>query len=328
MDGTFKVGLVGCGRHMFEFLMQALKFTPEARVVAVCDPVQAQIDRISAHYRVGNSYGDIGSMLAAEKLDAVIIAAGHEVNAPLIRAALQAGVNVFVEKTPCNSAAEAISLGELQEKTGLALMVGFNRRFMTSYVMAREVSQRPEFGPIRNYHSQFNATPYRSDRFLKVNHIIHHLDLARFLLGEITLSHVDRVELDSKRLAYNISFTSGSGIGVIQCTSTLDERFPMERLELVGDRRNIIVDNVKSFTYNRPPLTPKEAYAPFTTDDHGDTLIWNPSHGYYPRYSHHGYENELRYFFECLRDGKKPEPSIQDSAKTLALTESIDALCA
>jgi predicted dehydrogenase len=269
----------------------------------------------------------MGDLLAKEQLDAVIIAAGHQQNFKLIRAALEAGVHVFVEKTPCNSTEEAEALATLQTRSGKALMVGFNRRFMTGYAMAREVSGRPEFGGIRMYHSQFHATPYRSDEFLRVNHIIHHLDLARFLMGEIDLTHVDKIEIDDRRVGYNISFRSDQGgIGIIQSASMLDEIYPMERLELVGDRRNIVVDNVKSFVYNRPPVSSKQSYEPFAIGDAGDALVWNPSHGYYPRYSHHGYENELRYFFDCLEAGKMPQPDIHDSLKTMRLLDQLDRM--
>ncbi|MBB3457975.1 putative dehydrogenase [Rhizobium sp. BK313] len=325
MTQTFRVGVIGCGKHMFEFLFGSLKWTPAAAVVAACDIDRAKLDQLARVYNVPRLYTDIGDMLAKERLDAVVVAAGHQQNFPLLRAALEAGVNVFVEKTPCNDTAEAKALAELQRKSGKALMVGFNRRFMTGYAMAREVSQRPEFGGIRMYHSQFHATPYRSDEFLKVNHIIHHLDLARFLMGELTITHVDKLQIDDRRIGYNISFRSQTGaIGIIQSASMLDEIYPMERLEIVGDRRNIVVDNIKNFIYNRPPLNSKQNYEPFAIDDAGDALVWNPSHGYYPRYSHHGYENGLRYFFDCLQAGKLPQPDIHDSVRTMELIDQLN----
>lgn len=49
------------------------------------------------------------------------------------------------------------------------------------------------------YQSQFNTSPYRNDAFFKLNHIIHHLDLARFLLGELEITQVQRVALSVMR---------------------------------------------------------------------------------------------------------------------------------
>src|SRR3712207_6158632 len=173
----FRVGIVGCGRHMYEFLLGALKWTEDAQAVAACDIEADKLRRISRVYNIPSAYTDIRDMLNKEQLDALIIAAGHQNNFNLIKAGLEAGLDVFVEKSPCNSTQEATELAALQRRTGRALMVGFNRRFMSGYAMAKQVSSRPEFGGVRMYHSQFHAAPYRSEEFLKVNHIIHHLDL-------------------------------------------------------------------------------------------------------------------------------------------------------
>lgn len=321
-----RVGLIGCGRHMFEFLAGALKWTPGADVVAACDIDEENLSRIARIYNVGRLYQDAAEMFANQALDVVVISVGHDRNYALIETALEAGVHVFVEKTPCRTAEQARQLSRISRTVGKTVMVGFNRRFMTGYRLAKEASSRAEFGPIRMYHSQFHATPYRSDDFLRINHIIHHLDLARFLMGEIELTHVDRVEVDAQRIAYNIAFSAGSrGIGTIQSASLLDERYPMERLELIGSGRNIVVDNIKNFTYNRP-ATAKETFQPLELNDSADALVWNPSHGYYPRYSHHGYENELRHFFDCIERGTTPEPTIEDSARTLDLVEDLERL--
>src|SRR3712207_2820665 len=145
----FRVGIVGCGRHMYEFLLGALKWTEDAQAVAACDIDADKLRRISRVYNVPSAYTDIRSMLNKEELDALIIAAGHQNNFALIKAGLAAGLHVFVEKTPCNSTLEATELAALQRRTGRALMVGFNRRFMSGYAMAKHVSSRPEFGSVR-----------------------------------------------------------------------------------------------------------------------------------------------------------------------------------
>jgi len=176
------------------------------------------------------------------------------------------------------------------------------------------------------YQSQFNTSPYRNDAFFKLNHIIHHLDLARFLLGEIELTQVQRVTVSEQMVGYTISLHSEKGaIGTIQSGSLLDESYPIERLELIGNRRNIVVDNVKNLTYNRPPQ-PKDKFKPFTLSDGADTLMWNVSHGLYPRFSYHGYEDEIYYFLTSIREGRKPEPSIEDSVKTMKLLDQLEAL--
>ncbi|TBL71598.1 Gfo/Idh/MocA family protein [Paenibacillus thalictri] len=329
MESAFKIGLVGCGNHMYEFIAHCLKWAPPVTIQAVCDLDEAKLERFANYYNVAGKYTDYREMFAKEPLDAVICVINETAHYDVAKAAMLSGLHIFVEKTPCLTSVEAEELAQIQKSTGKTTMVGFNRRFMTSYVMAKEISQRPEFGGIYMYQSQFNTSPYRSEAFFKINHVIHHLDLARFMMGEITLTQVQRVAIDDRRVGYTISFRSEQGgIGTIQSGSLLDELYPIERLELLGDRRNVVVDNVRSLVYNRPPGQRKEQYKTYALVEGGDALVWNPSLGVYPRYSYHGYEDELHYFIQCVMDGRKPEPNIEDSVQTMRLVEEMERLLA
>ncbi|MES2171191.1 MAG: Gfo/Idh/MocA family oxidoreductase [Actinomycetota bacterium] len=320
-----RIGIIGLGKHTFQTYYNSLRWAPDHDVVVAVDIDPQKIAQFTKLYAVPKTYTDYADAFANEELDAVLIQVGHAANFPIIRAALEAGVHVFVEKTPVLNTAQADELIALQGKTGKWVMVGWNRRFMTSYLMAKEIIGRDEFGGVRAYQSQFHATPYDEDAF-KINHIIHHFDLARWLLGEIRLTHAQHVEFGDRLHAYTISFESESGaIGTIQAASMLDELYPMERLELVGDRRNIVVDNVKNLVYNRPPVR-KETFEPFALEDSSDALVWNQSHGYYPRFTNHGYENELHYFVSSIRAGIEPQPNLADSRRTLALVDGLDRL--
>lgn len=193
-------------------------------------------------------------------------------------------------------------------------------------MLAKEIAGRAEFGGVHLYQSQFHATPYDEAAFT-INHIVHHLDLARWLLGEIELTHVQHAVVGERRHAYSISFEAQAGtIGTIAAASTLDELYPMERLELVGSGRNVVVDNVKSLTYNRPPVRRKETFEAFALDEGGDALVWNPSHGHYPRFTHHGYENAIHAFFTALRDGGEPQPTLADARRSIGLVERLEEL--
>lgn len=320
-----RIGVVGLGKHTFQTWYNSLRWAPEHEVVAAVDIDPAKLEQFTRFYAVPNAFTDYREAFAKVPMDAVMIQAGHKVNFPIIKAALEAGLHVFVEKTPAASAAEIDELLEVQRASGKSVMVGWNRRFTTSYMMAKEIIAREEFGPTVMYQSQFHATPYVEDAFV-LNHIVHHLDLARWLLGEITLTSAQYRRHGDRLQAYTISFESQSGtLGTIQSASTLDELYPMERLELVGHLRNIVIDNVKGLVYNRPPVR-KETFETFTLEDTSDALVWNPSHGYYPRFTNHGYENELHHFITEIRAGRNPQPDLADSRKTLALVDDLSAL--
>jgi predicted dehydrogenase len=318
-DESVRVGFVGLGRHSFDVLAHVLRSAPAHEVVAVCDIDPAKIDRFTGTYSAARTFTDYAEMFAAVKLDAVIVAVSHQSNLPILAAAIENDVHVFVEKTPVRSVAEADQLIELQRSSTSHVMVGFNRRFMSPYLEAKDISEREEFGGIHLYQSQFHATRYGEEAF-KLNHIIHHLDLARFLLGEIELTQVQRVRVGEQLIGYTLSFLAASGaIGTIQAGSLLDARFPMERLELLGTGGNIVVDNLQPVVYHR---------APGLRDDAGAPGVWSPRTYLTPQHNLQGYESEITHFIECVRDGVPPSPDLRDARRTLRLVERIDELLA
>ncbi|TBL79096.1 Gfo/Idh/MocA family protein [Paenibacillus thalictri] len=331
MDNKLRIGIVGCGRHMFEFLYNCLRWAHPVSVVAACDIDEKRLDKFTGHYNIPTRYTDFNDMFEKESLDAILCVINPAMHYEVCKAAMLAGIDVFVEKTPCVSTTQAEELLQIQRQTGKTTMVGFNRRFTTSYVMAKQISESPEFGGVHMFQSQFNASPYKSDADFKLSHIIHHFDLARFMLGEIKLTHAQRVILDDTightQVGYTISFQTEQGtIGSIQSGSLLDEMYPMERLELLGNKQNIVVENIRNFVYNRPPGTRREQFRPYNMVEGGDALVWNSSLGLYPRFSYYGYEDEIFYFIDCLTHGRKPEPNFEDTIHTMRLLDDLDAL--
>jgi hypothetical protein len=66
-------------------------------------------------------------------------------------------------------------------------MVGFMKRFSEPYRRAREIAARPAFGPLTAYEARFTfgVYPPRSVYDFLNGFGCHHLDLARFLCGDI-----------------------------------------------------------------------------------------------------------------------------------------------
>jgi len=312
--GLLRVGLVGLGRQMTQVLAPALAQIGGARIAAVCDTDPARLDCFSRVFAAPQRFESASAMLDAAELDAVLVAVGHDSNLPILEAALTAGVSAFVEKTPVASAGAAEQLASLQEETGRYVMAGFNRRFMDDFVELRRAVASPAFGEARLFQSQFHASRYDERAFL-LNHVIHHLDLARFVLGEVEVRHVEHRRWAEREDAYAISFTTDSGvIGTIQAASSLDPRFPVERVEVVGLGGNVVVDEL-GYRWNRAPGTRTGADGPG----------WEPSAYRAQHVNLMGYAAELSHFLASVRAGARPTPDISDAAKTLRLVETVVA---
>jgi predicted dehydrogenase len=326
-DTQLRIAVVGAGGFMFNTLYPMVRFH-QITLAAVCDTDSAHRARFAAFYRAEAEYDDYTEMLKKVHPDAVICAVNAAVHYGVAKQCLQLGIPVFVEKTPCETSAEAQELASLQ--TGKAFdFVSFNRRYATSYILARDIISRPEFGSVAMYYSKFNANPYGDlDRFI-FNHIIHHLDLARFLVGELTDIAVRTRVIDASRgaAAFDITFTAASSgaVGTIQSAGVLSEAYPMERLDIAGTGGNVVVDNVRDLRYNRTGPCRDKNFAQALTDG-GDCLTWNLSAGYgigSGIFSYLGFEAELAEFFTAIVDGKRPACTIDTCVGTMKAMEEV-----
>jgi predicted dehydrogenase len=322
-----KLALVGLG--VFPFNVQYPMLRNEAvELVAVCDIDEARRERFARFYRVPACYADYKEMILKERPDVLICVVNAGVHYEVAKFCLENGVHVWVEKTPCNTAAQAEELAALQKKSGKYAGVGFNCRFITSYVMAHEIIHRSEFGEISMYYSKFNASPYKSNDFFIFSHIIHHLDLARYLLGEIDDLSVQKKIKDDRRGAFAVHFTAveSGAIGTIQAASGLAEAYPCERLDIASfGGANLVVDNLRDLRYNRSgPQRDGKIVPPL--DSSGDCVCWNFNNRYgvsHGIFSYAGFEGEIYDFLDAVREGRRPLCTIEESVGSMKAMEQV-----
>jgi predicted dehydrogenase len=309
---------------VFDFIYDCTKRYPIA-LVGICDS-KLNAETFGKRYYCPAIYEDYKEMLEKEQPDLVISFPKYAEQYEVARDCLLAGVHVFSERPICLSTDNARSLVEIQRQTNRYVMARLNRRFTPSYVMARNVVESPEFGNPTMYLAKYHASAYDSEESFIWNHAIHHLDLARYLLGELTLLHSERVYVDTQRIGYNISFRSAGGcIGVIQTSSLQYGEYPMERVEITGHMRNVIVDNIRSVQYNRP-APKRETFDAMNFVEGGDTLVWNPNFAQLNNFTFYGFENMFEHWVQCISRGEKPALEMEDTLKTLELVERLSEL--
>ena len=319
-----RLAIIGCGDHAYETLAPQLRWAPDNRLVAIADPRQDRLDRFSRFFRVDREYRDYRDLLADGGIDGVIVSVGHDEHPVIAEDAMRAGCQVFVEKSPCANAQQARHVAQVQEETGRWTMVGWQRRFMPAFTMAQEITRRPEFGRIHMFQSQINAGPYRDEDFYLVNHVVHHLDLARYFMGTIEIAQVQRVTFNTNMFGCTISFRSAAGgIGTIQSGAFLDQSIPTERTEILGNNRNIVVESFRHMRYNRPSNGQRSDGSPAGLVDSGDSLSWDQRHRFDPRTTYRGFEDEIHYFVSRVADGQMPSPDIADSIETMRLLDDV-----
>ena len=83
--------------------------TPRAELIAVCSPVQAELDAAKKEFHGVRTYTDYEQMLSQEKtLQAVVVASATTVHAEQAIKAIERGLHVLCEK-PISTSPEIVS---------------------------------------------------------------------------------------------------------------------------------------------------------------------------------------------------------------------------
>ena len=129
--------------------------------------------------------GDFEELLAADDVDAVVIATPVPTHYPLAHAALEAGKHVFVEKPPAMRAAEMEELIGLAEARGLVLMPGHLLLYHPAVQKLKELIDDGELGEVLVvYGNRQNLGKIRKDENALWSLGVHDLSVIQHLISE------------------------------------------------------------------------------------------------------------------------------------------------
>ena len=315
-------------------------------LVACCDVDGERARRCARDFGIPEVYADHRALLERADVDCVFVAMHPRLQPGIAIDCLEAGKHVFIEKPPAEDLETCLAMKEAAETAGRQLMVGFMKRFSQPYLRAREIAGRPEFGPLTAYEGRFTfgVYPPRAVYDFLNGFGCHHLDLARWFTGEVAWVFADRVtraEGDTREWrasplelpvvgsawrdmwkqaegreppqeeawAAVLGFASGA-VGTLQlnCLERLNER-----VVLTGRRSAVFVDGWRTVTAHLDGRETPEVWEP------ADQL---PGDAFDPRHLH-GYAGEVRHFVECVRDGRRPDVTIDDGIAALRIERAM-----
>ncbi|PRO65567.1 Gfo/Idh/MocA family protein [Alkalicoccus urumqiensis] len=191
---SYQIGLVGAGYIMQKEHLPALMKEERANVLAVVSGSGQSAAEASARFDIPNVYKTEEEMYAAHDLDLVMIAVPNAYHAEAAVRAMENGVDVFCEKPPAITTAEAARMEEAASRTGRKLMYGFHHRFSQEADIVKAAAADGEIGDI--YHIRVHALRRRGipgwGTFTDVDKQgggplmdigVHMLDLAFYLSG-------------------------------------------------------------------------------------------------------------------------------------------------
>ncbi|WP_149202404.1 Gfo/Idh/MocA family protein [Actinotalea subterranea] len=170
-----RVAVVGAGWWSTDHHVPALLGHPDAEVVAVCDPVPDRAQRLAAQAGA-LAAANLDDALACTQVDAVVISTPHVTHHALVGAALDAGLDVLVEKPLALTADHAFDLVERAERLGRHLVTGYTHQLDAGAGAARS-AVRAEIGDLVQVTVEFSSRA--GDLFVAAQHGIGSDDRGR-----------------------------------------------------------------------------------------------------------------------------------------------------
>jgi predicted dehydrogenase len=186
------VGVLGVGEMGKRHAENVRRHVPEACLVAVADVAASRAKLVAAELEIEHSFGSLEDMLDCKDVDCVLIATPDKLHAQAVCTAAAAGKNILCEKPLATNLADAETALKAVSKAGIALQIGFMRRYDPAYTAAMKRIEAGEIGepvifksvgrdknapPISAYQSNLNG-------MLLYNNTIHDFDLARWLMRD------------------------------------------------------------------------------------------------------------------------------------------------
>ncbi|MGM9665904.1 MAG: Gfo/Idh/MocA family protein [Eubacteriales bacterium] len=147
-----RVGIIGTG-WIAEAHLNAYKAQPDVEIVAGCDLVPGKAKAFFEKFGlkgVKTDYANDEEMLADKslKLDCVSVCTYNRQHAPCAIHALNAGINVLLEKPMCVTTEEAIEIIKAEKKSGKVLSIGFQPRFDENMKEIKKIVQSGQLGKV------------------------------------------------------------------------------------------------------------------------------------------------------------------------------------
>lgn len=161
---------------------------------AVCDLDKERAEKYSKSFHVPG-YTSLSEMLTKEKLDAVTICTPASTHFQMASQALEAGLNVFVEKPMTTTAKDGEALMEAAKKAKKILTVGFIERFNPPITELKKMIQEGRMGELilLEFHRENKRGSNIADVGIVKDASVHDIDTACWLFGEQPKSVFARV---------------------------------------------------------------------------------------------------------------------------------------
>jgi predicted dehydrogenase len=324
-----RVGVVGAG-HWGPNLIRNFHNHQTSEVLWVVDRSPEQLERVAQRCPDVRMSTEVSELLGDSRVEAVVVATPTVTHHALVKAALEAGKHVLVEKPITNHVAQAEELCELAERRSLVLMVGHVFLYNAAVQRVRQYLDERRLGRIY-YVSMVrtNLGPIRADVNAAWDLAAHDISVANYWLDAepVTASAVGGSWINpGVEDAVFVTLRYPDNVLVNLHASWLNPRKARDTT-VVGDRRMLTFDDMNLSEpiriYDKyvsdEPAAPRfiDTFASFRANVRvGDVTIPYTSLG-------EPLKAECDQFVACVSKGEHP---ISDGRTGLAVVRALEAI--
>lgn len=247
------LGIVGAGNFASTTMLPNLKkIAADIKYIASSGGLTATI--LAKKYGIAKATTDYQEILKDPEVDLVLITTRHNMHAPMVLQAIQAGKSVFVEKPLAITEAELAGIIAAYSAANVNVSVGFNRRFapLAQKMKALLGSNQTPINIVATMNA--GAIPpnvWIHDMAVGGGRILgeacHYIDLCTYLAGSRVISVcMNAMGIDPSENTDNASillkYANGSN-AVINYFANGSKAYSKERLEVYSQERTLVLDN-------------------------------------------------------------------------------------
>lgn len=329
------------------------------KLVGISGRDEASVQHAAERYGYAHAYTDWREMIANEEIQLLDNGGPNHLHAEPSIAAAEAGKHVLCEKPLARSADEARAMWEAAERACVKHMTGFNYRFVPALRQARDLIQSGALGRIYHFRARYlqeslvspdHPMTWRHERETAGSGALgdlgaHIIDLARFLVGEITCvgaltrtftterpwadgSGTGRVSVDDA-FAATIEFDIGA-IGTLEASRVASGRKNHQVIEINGEKGSIAfnlerLNELNVYWEDEDPAETRGFHNALVTEGHHPWLQrWWPR-GHVLGWEH-TFVHEIAHLLDCIVNDRPVAPegaTFEDGYRAALVSDAI-----